>query len=260
MATPAELAAGMERELWDFVRVLKHLRNNLEARSEDSNFIGDDGGYTFTLRASYKMLEQLSNSYIDEIQGAWKGLRGWADEYAGIPDTAFNAKIPEAPVARLRRVMATNNVLTRTQYESGFTNQNYKPNGSFAEKFYGIMDRFAEMCILFGGRCQWYVDEWAIQGTGDRAVEARTIMLELVGASAFGRNLVADEAIKVKNAQGSTIRDQRMRREYVAFFNVTGGLYLLNGGARPAGGPLPDEVDPDIRTVSTFPALANDPA
>ena len=260
MATPGELAAGMEREIWDHVRVMKHFRNKLDDRAVDPVFVGS-GTDAVILRNEYIKLDFLARGYIDSIQEVWRGLRRWADQYNGIPDTRFDDRISDAPVAQLTKMMATSNALDRAQFESGFTNEDFPATGTIWEKFYGILDPFVEMCILLRGRSGWYSDEWQTLGSGDRAQEAKSLMEELLGVAAFGRNVLADSAVSIRNYQREELapRRNRVRREYIARPAVTGGIYLLNRGAVPAGGPTPVEVDPGIDTVGTFPALANGP-
>ena len=91
--TAGTLAADAEREIWDYVRVLKFFRNQLDDRPGDSDFVGT-GNDAQTLNFEYTRLKFLVDLYVDAIQEIWRGLRRWADEYNGIPDSRFNDQIP----------------------------------------------------------------------------------------------------------------------------------------------------------------------
>ena len=259
--TAGTLAADAEREIWDYVRVLKFFRNQLDDRQGDSAFVGS-GNDAQTLNFEYQRLEFLVDLYIDAIQEIWRGLRRWADEYNGIPDTRFDDQIPDANPARLVKMFATTGMgLTQTQYQSGFTNESFSSTGTIWEKFYNFNDNFLRHIILMRGRAASWRDEADALGTGDRAQEAVTLFEELTGAAAYGRNVVADSSIRIKDYQNPTpgVRTNRLRREYIVRPNVD-GLYLLNTDSPPAGPPTPVQAEPDIDTVGTFSQLANGPA
>ena len=261
MATPGELAEMMEREMYDFYGVLKHFRNKLDQRPGDSAWVGTPAeGNDVFLNSQYNQLSLYVSFYQDAIQSVWRGCRRWADRYNGIPDTRFDDQIVNAPRSNLTKLMATTNVLNPTQYNSGFTNENFKNDGTIWEKYYDILDDFVEMCVLLWGRANWLADEWEAQGAGDRATEAVTLMEELAGGSAFARVLLADQAVLTSEWQNRGVRNNRLRRSYMKRrIAITGGLYLLNQGARPAGGPAPIEVQVDINTTADNPDLTLDP-
>jgi len=259
--TVGTLAADAEREIWDYTRVLKFYRNNIGDRRGDSNFVGS-GNDAQTLNFEYVRLKFLVDIYIDELQEIWRGLRRWADEYAGIPDTRFDDKLPDANQAQLVKMFATDGMtLTSTQYNSGFTNETFQTTGTIWEKFYDLNDNFMRHVVLMRGRAQSWSDEADALGAGDRAQEAVTLFEELVGAAAYGRNILANSAIRVKDYQSPTpaVRTNRMRREYIVRPNVD-GLYLLNTDSPPAGPPTPVQAEPGIDTVGTFSQLANGPS
>ena len=258
--TVGTLAADAEREIWDYTRVLKFFRNNLGDRVNDSDFIGS-GNDAQTLSYEYTRLKFLADMYVDAIQEIWRGLRRWADEYNGIPDTRFDDQLPDANPARLCKMFATSNRLDRAQYESGFTNETFLTTGTIWEKFYNINDHFIRHLIIMRGRAQAWSDEADALGTGDRAQEAVTLFEELVGVAAYGRNVIADSAIRIKDYQDPTprVRSNRLRREYIVRPAVA-GMYLLNVDTPPAGPPVPVQVEPGIDSVGLFSQLANGPA
>lgn len=267
MATVQELAQWMEREIWDTTRVLKNFRRELDERKEDDEEIWTgEGTDSQVLKGEYQRMWFLVDTVITSddftsIRTIWRALRRWADEYNGIPDTRFDAQIASAPVARLTQMMATTNELTQTQYESGFNNENFSSTGTIWRKFYDFVDRLEEMFILMHGRFGWYPDEWAAQGSGDRATEALILMDELTGISAGARSEVVARALSVADYTGQGPRKNILRRHYIRRQpDITGGIYLLERGTVPAGGPVPAEYDPDIDTVGTYPALTNGPA
>ena len=259
MATPPQLAESMEREFWDFTRVLKFYRDQFDERIGNPDWIGTNpptgNPYATQLTAEYVTLKFYTDLYIDQMRIVWQGCRRWADRYVGIPDTRFDAPLADATPARLVCMMATNNLLTQTQYESGFTNESFTAvGGDFTrwDAFYQTIDKLVEQSLLLRGRAQWYSDEWSAQGTGDRATEAIGLMEELVGASAFARSLIADEAVRIKDFKGDAdVPTNRLRKFYTRRrVTIPGGIYLLNQGSAPAGGPVPDEYDPDLNATS----------
>ena len=254
------LAADAEREIWDYTRVLKFMRNQMDDRIGDSEWVGT-GVDAQVLNFEYSRMKFLMGIYIDAIQLIWQGLRRWADEYNGIPDTRFDDRLPDAPPAQLVKMFATQTmVLDPAQYAGGFTNEAFPTTGSIWKKFYDLNDAFLRHVVLMRGRSSSWREEAAALGSGDRAQEAVTLFEELLGAAAYGRNVIADGAIRVKEYQNPTppLRDNRMRREYIVRPDVD-GLYLLNTDSPPAGPPNPIQAEPDIDTVGTWARLSNGP-
>ena len=259
--TVGTLAADAEREIWDYTRVLKFYRNNFDDRNGDSDFVGT-GNDAQTLNARYFRLQVLADIYIDAIREIWRGLRRWADEYNGIPDTRFDDQLPDAPVAQLVKMFATDGMtLTQAQYQRGFTDESFQTTGTIWDKFYDINDNFMRHVVLMRGRASAWREEADALGSGDRAQEAVTLFEELLGVAAYGRNIVADIAIMVKDYQNPSpgVRTNRLRREYIVRPAVA-GLYLLNTDSPPAGPPDPVQAEPGIDTVGTFSQLANGPS
>lgn len=258
--TARTLGESAEREIWDYVRVLKFYRNKLDDRIGDESFVGT-GTDAQVLNFEYSRLKFLVDIYIDAVREIWRGLRRWADEYGGIPDTLFDDNISNANAAQLVKMFATTGMtLTPTQYQSGFTPENFQTTGTIWEKWYDFNDNFLRHVILMRGRSATWREEADALGTGDRAQEAVTLFEELLGAAAYGRNVVADSAIRVKEYQNPSpaVRKNRLRREYIVRPDVD-GLYLLNTASPPAGPPAPVQAEPDIDTVGLFPQLANGP-
>lgn len=267
MATPAQNARRMKREIRDWYRVHKFLVEKVEERANRP--FPPPGTARREIVILYKELDFYNKLTQNGFQDLWRKLNLWGNSFPGVPDDLYPAPL-DGPKIRLRRVMATNNLLTDTQRDNYVVvNETWKEDGGGSnkwERLIEICDALVDNTICLIERFNDWVDVWDAQGSAPREKQVQAILIEATEDLAALRNQVARTLIKArdkKNETEGTVPELRLRNRIAQRRNATlQGIWAINRGATTAtglpAGPEPDEFDPDVDTVRDEPPMGTD--
>lgn len=243
MATPQQMINLQANEAKGFYRVMNFLEDEAQYRlANQAEFVaGNPQAFGF-----YSKLIFLVGSAKIELQLYYDQIRALA-AYGGLtPPDSFTLGSQEP--AALTRVMATKNVLTVAQLQSGFTDESFLRTGSVKLKLNDVLNASLDDIIVWVGRLRYWQGEWAAITGGGAAVQAMIAILgETEGTWLNGLREIVNDVVGYANQEGCGLTEIEVRRFFFrAFFKPTGSIGLLNRGSEPAGGPIPDEFDPDI--------------
>lgn len=254
MASPNGLTTELKREIETFYSVMKYYHNT--AQSRVFNF-----QIPFLIRSRYFTLNQYAQDAMDNAQELWRKLRTWTSTYNTVPAVFEPESLGGLAEAKLIRVMATQNLLSDDQVNTGFSNEDFVLVGKTDwEAYFEVFDATLDLSLVFCGRVERAVDQWRELGFNPRESEIGTMLTESVGAGAKLRNDLVTLAIAIKDQRNLIdLPELQLRAYYIKTrAQLTGSIYALNRGLQISSDTdqsLPNEIDPDIRTGRDFPEM-----